>query len=187
MLTTLPVVRSQYLLVLVPCVLMWCSVPYTFRKVQSTLHAKQSRSRTTRQFRVSLGRFDHIEPSLTTVMKGEAGQKGSLVSVRGVSTAPNLHCDVGGRTPTGMVLGGGFDLTEPPRTTGCSSHHSSSRGFKEVRCSRTSPNTLATALQASFPLHHSSSRGFGVVEPPRIHSNLPCRPASPFITVVLGG
>ena len=41
--------------------------------------------------------------------------------------------------------------------------------------------------QASFPLLHSGSSGFGVVEPPRTHSNLPCRPASPFVTVVRGG
>ena len=59
--------------------------------------------------------------------------------------------------------------------------------FEEVRCSRTSPNSLQTALQASFPLQHSGSSGFGVVEPPRTHSNLPCRPASPFVTVVRGG
>ena len=51
----------------------------------------------------------------------------------------------------------------------------------------TSPNSLQTALQASFPLLNSGSSGFGVVEPPRTHSNLPCRPASPFVTVVQGG
>ena len=32
--------------------------------------------------------------------------------------------------------------------------------------------------EACFPLHHSGSRRFGVVEPPRTHSKLPCRPAS---------
>ena len=38
-----------------------------------------------------------------------------------------------------------------------------------------------------YPLYHSGSRRFGVVEPPWTHSKLPCRPASPFITVVRGG
>jgi len=62
-----------------------------------------------------------------------------------------------------------------------------SQWFEKVRCSRTSSNSLQTALHASFPLHHSGLRRFGVVEPPQTHSNLPCRPASPFITVVRGG
>ena len=35
--------------------------------------------------RVSLVRFDHTEPLRTTVMKGEAGLKGSLECVRGGS------------------------------------------------------------------------------------------------------
>ena len=50
------------------------------------------------QFEVSSGRVNCIEPSRTTfieppqttVMKGEAGRKGSLESVRGGSTALNL-------------------------------------------------------------------------------------------------
>ena len=33
----------------------------------------------------------------------------------------------------------------------------------------------------------SGSRRFGVVEPPQTHWNLPCRPASLFITEVLNG
>jgi len=52
-----------------------------------------------------------------------------------------------------------------------------SQWFEEVRCSRTSSNSLQTALQASFPLRHSGSRKFGRVEPPQTHSNLPCWPA----------
>ena len=48
------------------------------------------RGRSTGQFRVSLGWFNHIKPPRTTVMKGEAGRKGSLEWVRGGSTAPNL-------------------------------------------------------------------------------------------------
>ena len=59
--------------------------------------------------------------------------------------------------------------------------------FEEVRCGRTTPNSLKTALWACFPLYHSGSRRFSVVEPPQTHSNLPCRHASPCITVVRGG
>ena len=59
--------------------------------------------------------------------------------------------------------------------------------FEEVRCGRTTPNSLKTALWACFPLYHSGSRRFSVVEPPQTHSNLPCRHASPSITVVRGG
>jgi len=63
----------------------------------------------------------------------------------------------------------------------------SSQWFKGVRCGRTAPNSIQPSLQACFPLHHSSSRRFGVFEPPQTHSNLPCRPASPYITVVRRG
>ena len=42
-------------------------------------------------------------------------------------------------------------------------------------------------LLARFTLHHSGSRRFGEVEPPQTHSNLSCRPATPYITVVRGG
>jgi len=42
-----------------------------------------------------------------------------------------------------------------------------SQWFEEVQCSRTSSNSLKTALSASFPLHHRGLRRFGVVEPPR--------------------
>ena len=59
--------------------------------------------------------------------------------------------------------------------------------FEEVRCGRNTPNSLKTALWACFPLYHSGSRRFSVVEPPQTHSNLPCRHASPCITVVRGG
>ena len=59
--------------------------------------------------------------------------------------------------------------------------------FEEVRCSRTFPNSLQTALEARFTLQHSGSRRFGEVEPHQTHSNLPCRPASPFVTVFRGG
>jgi len=62
-----------------------------------------------------------------------------------------------------------------------------SQWFEEVQCSRTSSNSLKTALPASFPLHHSGSRRFGELEPPRTRSNLPCGPASPFVTVIRGG
>ena len=62
-----------------------------------------------------------------------------------------------------------------------------SQWFEDVRCSRTSSNSLKTAPPASFPLHHSGLRRFGVVEPPRTRSNLPCGPASPFVTLVRGG
>ena len=53
-----------------------------------------------------------------------------------------------------------------------------------VRCSRTFPTSLKTALEACFPFHHSGSRRFAVVEPPRTHAFLP---ASPFVTVIQGG
>ena len=56
--------------------------------------------------------------------------------------------------------------------------------FEVVWCGRTTPNSLATAC---FPQQHSGSRRFGVVEPPRTHSLLPCRPASPSSTVGRGG
>ena len=59
--------------------------------------------------------------------------------------------------------------------------------IEEVRCSRTFPNALQTALEACFPFLHSGSRRFYVVEPPQPPSILPCRPASPFITVIQGG
>ena len=59
--------------------------------------------------------------------------------------------------------------------------------FGEVRCLRTSPNSLEPSLYACIPLRHSGSRRFGEVDPPQTHSNLPCRPASPYITVVREG
>ena len=62
-----------------------------------------------------------------------------------------------------------------------------SQWIEDVRCSRTFPNSLQTSLEACFPFHHSGSRRFDVVEPPRTHSILPCRPASPFVTVIQGG
>ena len=46
---------------------------------------------------------------------------------------------------------------------------------------------LQTTLEAHFTLHHSGLRRFGEVEPHQTHSNLPCRPASPFVTVIRGG
>ena len=63
----------------------------------------------------------------------------------------------------------------------------SSQRFEEVRCSRTSPNSLDPFLYACSPLRHSGLRRFGEVEPPQTHSTLPCRPASPYSTVVRGG
>ena len=60
----------------------------------------------------------------------------------------------------------------------------SSQWFEMVRCGRTSSNSLQPSPWACFPLCHSDSRRFGVFEPP---SNLPCRPASPYITVVRRG
>ena len=59
-----------------------------------------------------------------------------------------------------------------------------SQWLEVVRCSRTFPNSLKTALEACFPFHHSGSRRFDVVEPPRTHAFLP---ASPFVTVIQGG
>ena len=59
--------------------------------------------------------------------------------------------------------------------------------IEEVRCLRTSPNSLEPFLYAFIPLRHSGSRRFGEVEPPQTHSTLPCRPAAPYITVVRGG
>ena len=41
-------------------------------------HCDKWGSRPTGKVRVSSGRFDHTEPTRTTVMKGEAGLKGSL-------------------------------------------------------------------------------------------------------------
>ena len=58
--------------------------------------------------------------------------------------------------------------------------------FEEVRCGRTTPNSLAPFLYALFSLHHSGSRRFGVVELPQTHSHLSCTPSFPFITVVRG-
>ena len=63
----------------------------------------------------------------------------------------------------------------------------SSQCFEEVRCIRTSPNSSEPSLYACSPLCHSGSRRFGEVEPPGTLSNQPCRPASPFVTVVRGG
>ena len=63
----------------------------------------------------------------------------------------------------------------------------SSQWFETVRCGRTAPNSLQLSLWACFPLCHSDSRRFGVFEPPQTHSNLPCRPSSPYIIVVRGG
>ena len=56
---------------------------------------------------MSSGLFVHTKPPRTTVMKGEAGLKGSSECVRGGSTAQNLHepprtNDRGGR-PTWKV------------------------------------------------------------------------------------
>ena len=59
-----------------------------------------------------------------------------------------------------------------------------SQWFEDVRCSRTFPNSLQTALEARLTLQHTGSRRFGEVEPHQTHSNLPCRPASPFVTVL---
>ena len=43
-----------------------------------------------KDYRAVLSEFGVVRPHRTTVMKGEAGRKGSLESVRGGSTAPNL-------------------------------------------------------------------------------------------------
>ena len=65
----------------------------------------------------------------------------------------------------------------------------SSQWFEKVRWGQTAPNSLQCSLYACIPIRHSGSRRFGEVnrEPPQTHSNLPCRPASPFVTVVRGG
>ena len=81
------------------------------------------------------------------------------------------------------------------KTTVNKMHDKGYVGSREFQvCGRTATSSLEPALhsldpslQASFPLHHSGSSWFGVVEPPRTHSNLPCRPVSPFVTVVRGG
>ena len=39
---------------------------------------------------------------------------------------------------------------------------------------------MMVSLVQNFTLHHSGSRRFGEVEPHQTHSNLTCRPASPF-------
>ena len=62
-----------------------------------------------------------------------------------------------------------------------------SQWFVEVWSGLTTLRSLETAFEASLPLHHGSSRVLCAVEPPRTHSKLPCRPASPCITVVRGG
>ena len=70
----------------------------TFPVFPSSTHCDEGGSWSEGQFQVSSGRFNCTEPSLTTVIeppqttvrKGEAGRKGSLESVRGGSTAPNL-------------------------------------------------------------------------------------------------
>ena len=80
-----------------------------------------------------------------------------------------------------------FGMVEPPRT------HSN------VPCMPASPFITVvrggsvwskrSELTGTCPvgLLPPASQRFGVVEPPRTHSNLPCMPASPFITVVRGG
>ena len=97
-------------------------------------------------------------------------------------------CPVGLLTPSSQWFGEvPSNRPELSRTCPVGLLLPSSQWFGEVRCVRTTPNSLEPALSARFPLHHSGSGRFGVVEPPRTHSNLPCRPASPFITVVRGG
>ena len=49
------------------------------------------------------------------------------------------------------------------------------------------PELTRNCPSGLFLLQHSGSRRFGVVEPLQTNSNLPCRPASPFVTVVRGG
>ena len=61
-----------------------------------------------------------------------------------------------------------------------------SQWFIDVRSGLTTPSSLETAFEASLPLHHSGSRVLCAIEPPKTHSKLPCRPASPCITVVRG-
>ena len=58
-----------------------------------------------------------------------------------------------------------------------------------MELTRTSPEGLLAYITVDRHccICHSGSRRFGVVEPPRTHSNLPCRPASPFITLVRCG
>ena len=180
--------------------------------------------------------FDLTEPPRTTVMKGEAGLKGSLEFGRvWLHQTSSIHCDVGGSWPSGKVWVSlwQFDLTEPAspfftvirggsvysnllkltrtfpaallppsvirggsvylnlpkltRTFPVALLPPTSQWFEDVRCTQTSPNSLETSLYACIPLRHSGSRWFGEVKPPQTHSNFPCRPASPYITVVWGG
>ena len=81
-------------------------------------------------------------------------------------------------------------MVEPPQTHSklpCSPSSPAGKWFEGVWCGRTTTYSLEPAQQACFPVHESGSKRFGVVEPLQAYSNLPCRPASPFVTVVLGG
>ena len=79
-----------------------------------------------------------------------------------------------------VVRGGSMWLNHPKIARNCPVvllplQESGSRRFGVVEPPRT------------HVLHDSGSKRFGVVEPPQAYSNLPCRPASPFVTVVPGG
>ena len=88
-----------------------------------------------------------------------------------------------------MVREGSVQLNLPELTSNCPSDQlpHSSQWFEEVQSGRTTQNCLKTCPVVLLHLQESGSRRFGVVEPPRTHSNLPSRPASPFVTVVRRG
>ena len=106
-------------------------------------------------------------------------------NVTAVQSTTSLIFAVGLASKTGHMTQRGSVWSNSPEPTGTcpvGPLPPASQWFGEVRCVRTTLNSLEPALSARFPLHHSGSGRFGMVEPPQTQSNLPCRPASPFIT-----
>ena len=123
-------------------------------------------------YREVLGRFYLTEPPRTIVTKGDAGLQGRFEWVRGGSNTPNLLEPLWRREKQAY------------------------RGwFERVPGGSTSPNLFEPLWQRGMQAYREGSiefgrfeyTRFGVVEPPRTHSKLPFRPASPFITVVQVG
>ena len=101
-----------------------------------------------RKVRVRAGRFDHTKPPRTTVLKGEAGLKGSLELVRGGSTAPNL--------------------LEPLSCRGKQAYREGSSEFEAVRPHRTSSNHCDEGGGRHTGKDRVRSGRFEYTEPPRI-------------------
>ena len=100
----------------------------------------------------------------------------------------NLPCKLA--SPYITVVRREFGAIEPPQTHSKLLFTQASPFItmvEMVRCGRTTPNSFQPPLWACFPLCHSDSRRFGVFKPHQTHSNLPCRPTSPFVTVIRGG